>query len=78
VTGLTDILPFALSLAQGAVAAMSVHAVAAAILIAASSNNALKACYALIFGGTRACLRPALVLFALVAVGLGVALLYLR
>ena len=76
-TGLTDIDPFVLSLAQGAVAAMSVHAVGSAILIAASSNNVLKACYALAFGGTRACLRPALLLAALGAVGLGIALAYL-
>jgi uncharacterized membrane protein (DUF4010 family) len=77
VAGVTDIDPYVLSLAQGSVAGMSAGAVGAAILIAASSNNVLKACYALAFGGVRACLRPALVLLALAALGLAVALLYL-
>ena len=42
---------------------------AAAILISASSNNVVKAAYALLFGGARACLRPALVLLAMAALG---------
>ena len=49
---------------------------ATAILIAVASNNMMNACYALLFGGVRACLRPALVLFILGLAGLGVALLY--
>ena len=75
-TGLTDIDPFVLSLAQGGVAGMSLHSLGAAILVAASSNNVLKACYALVFGSARAALWPAVALFALAAVGIGVALLY--
>ena len=35
-------------------------------------------CYALSFGGVRACLRPALVLLGLGLAGLCIALLYLR
>jgi uncharacterized membrane protein (DUF4010 family) len=76
ITGLTDIDPFVLNLAQGGVAGMSLGAVAAAILVAASSNNVLKACYALAFGGARAARPAALALFLLAAVGVGLALLY--
>jgi uncharacterized membrane protein (DUF4010 family) len=76
VSGLTDIDPFVLSLAQGSVPGMSLPALAAAILLAASSNNVLKGCYALLFGGGRRCLRPALALFTLGAIGLGATLLY--
>jgi uncharacterized membrane protein (DUF4010 family) len=78
VTGITDINPFVLSLAQGGVAGMSLPALATAILIAVASNNMLNAGYALLFGGVRACLRPALALFALGLAGLGLALLSQR
>ena len=77
VSGVTDIDPFVLNLAQGSVVGMSLGAIGAAILIAASSNNVLKAVYALVFGGKRACLRPALTLFATAAAGVVVALFYL-
>jgi uncharacterized membrane protein (DUF4010 family) len=75
-TGLTDIDPFVLSLAQGGVAGMSLPAIASAILVAASSNNVLKACYALAFGGRRAARAAAAALLLLAAVGAGLALLY--
>jgi uncharacterized membrane protein (DUF4010 family) len=78
ITGTTDINPFVLSLAQGGVSAMPLGALATAILIAVASNNILNGSYALLFGGLRACLRPALVLFGLGAAGLAIALLYLR
>jgi uncharacterized membrane protein (DUF4010 family) len=78
ITGLTDINPFVLSLAQGGVGGMPVRALATAILIAVASNNILNACYALLFGGVRACLRPALVLFGLGLAALIAALLYQR
>ena len=77
-TGTTDINPFVLSLAQGGVGGMPLRGLATAILIAVASNNMLNALYALLFGGVRACLRPALVLFGLGAAGLAIALLYLR
>jgi uncharacterized membrane protein (DUF4010 family) len=77
VAGVSDINPFVLSLAQGSAAGMSVAGVAAAILIAAASNNAMNAVYALAFGGSRACLKPALALLATAAVGLSLALLTL-
>jgi uncharacterized membrane protein (DUF4010 family) len=78
ITGLTDIDPFVLNLAQGGVAGMSLRAVAAAILVAASSNNVLKGCYALAFGGARAARPAAVTLFVLAVVGAGLALLYAR
>jgi len=53
IVGVADIDPFVLSLAQGGVAGMSVGAAALAILIAASSNNLLKATYAVAFAGWR-------------------------
>jgi uncharacterized membrane protein (DUF4010 family) len=51
IVGVADIDPFVLSLAQGGVAGISVAAAAIAILIAASSNNLLKATYAVAFAG---------------------------
>jgi uncharacterized membrane protein (DUF4010 family) len=75
ITGTTDINPLVLNLAQGGVGNMSLRALSAAILIAVASNNLVNACYALLFGGVRACLRPALVLIGLGLAGLGVALL---
>lgn len=78
ITGLVDIDPFVLNLAQGGVAGMALRAAAAAILVAASSNNVLKGCYALAFGGIRAARPAALALFLLAAVGAGMALLYMH
>jgi uncharacterized membrane protein (DUF4010 family) len=47
--GVTDIDPFVLNIAQGGVAGMSVAGLSAAVLIAASSNNLVKAAYAAAF-----------------------------
>ena len=60
IVGVTDIDPFVLNLAQGGTSGMSETGLAAAILIAASSNNILKALYAAVFAGTRDCraVRP--------------------
>ncbi|HXR18438.1 MAG TPA: DUF4010 domain-containing protein [Steroidobacteraceae bacterium] len=78
ITGMTDIDPFVLSLVQGGVSAMPMTALCAAILIAASSNNALKAAYALGFGGVRACRRPAAGLIILALAGIAAAIVYLK
>ena len=67
-----------LSLSQGSVTAMAVNSLCAAILIAASSNNLLKAVYALAFGGVRACRRPAAELVLLALAGIAATLLYLH
>ena len=55
---------------------MPLRSLATAILIAVASNNIVNACYALLFGGLRACLRPALVLVGLGIAGLIAAMLY--
>ena len=53
IVGVSDIDPFVLSIAQGGASGMTPHTAAIAILIAASSNNVLKAIYSVSFGGWR-------------------------
>jgi uncharacterized membrane protein (DUF4010 family) len=77
ITGAADIDPFVLSLAQGGVTAMPVGALCAAILFAASSNNALKAVYAISFGDLRSCRRSATELLLLGLAGIAAAFGYL-
>ena len=67
--GVTDVDPFVLNLAQGA-GALDLHTAAAAILVAASSNNILKASYTLALTGPKSGIKPALALFALAMLGL--------
>jgi uncharacterized membrane protein (DUF4010 family) len=74
--GLTDIAPFVTSLAQGGATNLAPDIVTAAILTAASSNNVLKAVYALAFGGRAAALVPAALLTALAALGFVIAAAY--
>ncbi len=68
--GFTDVDPFVLSVAQGASRAIDLDLAAAAILVAASANNFLKASYTLGFAGRTTGLKPALALFALSAGGI--------
>ena len=75
IVGLTDIDPFVLSLAQGGVEGLPLHSIVAAVLIAASSNNLLKACYAVAFAGWRASLPIVGALGLLAALGIGFAVL---
>ena len=75
--GASDIDPFVLSLAQGGAPGMSLSAVAAAVLIAASANNLAKAAYAIGFGGLAAAKRPAILLGALALLGFAAAAAYL-
>jgi uncharacterized membrane protein (DUF4010 family) len=70
VVGFTDIDPFVLSLAQGGVATIGVATAAVAIVIAASSNNLLKAAYTLAFTRRPQSIVPAGALTALCALGL--------
>ena len=53
VVGVTDVDPFVLSVAQGAVGGLALGPTGIAILIATSSNNVLKAVYAIVFAGWR-------------------------
>jgi uncharacterized membrane protein (DUF4010 family) len=73
IVGFTDIDPFVLSVVQGN--AGSVGEVGEAILIAAASNNVLKAVYAIAFGGARRLALAAAVLLVLAGASLGAGLL---
>ena len=65
--GVTDVDPFVLSVAQGGVAGLDRAAAAIAILVAASSNNVLKAIYAVVFAGWN---RSAGIVLSLIVLGL--------
>jgi uncharacterized membrane protein (DUF4010 family) len=64
VSGASDIDPFLLNLVQGASSGLPEPTTCAAILLAVASNNAVKAGYALAFGGS-GCRRAAMLLFLL-------------
>jgi uncharacterized membrane protein (DUF4010 family) len=78
VVGVTDIDPFVLSLAQGGAASVGIAMSAVAIVIAASSNNILKAAYTVAFTRRRQSAVPAGVLAALCVLGLIVAAIMAR
>ena len=71
--GVTDIDPFVLNLAQGGVAGVQSFQLAAAILIASSSNNVLKALYAACFAGGKATIPSAAALVVLAIAGVAAA-----
>jgi uncharacterized membrane protein (DUF4010 family) len=77
IVGVADIDPFVLSLAQGGGAGLAPREVVAAVLIATSSNNLLKAAYCVVFAGWRVPYAPALALVALSVAG-GLAAMLLR
>jgi uncharacterized membrane protein (DUF4010 family) len=72
--GVTDIDPFVLNLAQGGASELPEKAITASILIAASSNNLLKAAYAAGFAGGRATGPSAAVLIGLALAGVAIAI----
>jgi uncharacterized membrane protein (DUF4010 family) len=73
IIGVSDIDPFVLNLVQGGTTGITNTAIAAAILIAASSNNMLKAFYAVSFGGrVTAASAVALVVLAVAGVAIGI------
>jgi len=74
VVGITDVDPFVLNLAQGGASGTPAETLAAAILIASSSNNILKAVYAAVFAGRRAVAGSAAALVFLALAGVAVAL----
>ncbi len=75
IVGVSDIDPFVLNLAQGDPARTAVHLGTAAILVAASSNNLVKAAYAIVYSGARVRAAPAaLALLAACGVAAAVAL----
>ena len=75
IIGFADIDPFVLNMAQGGAGGLSNAAVAGAVLIATSSNNVLKAGYALALAGRRPCLPPAIALGTLAILGVVAGLL---
>lgn len=75
IVGITDIDPFVLSLAQGGAGGLDQSSLQAAILIAASSNNILKAAYAAAFLGVRESFPAAVSLVLLSLVGAALAFL---
>lgn len=76
VVGVTDIDPFVLSIAQGGVVGVPPGTLEAAVIIAASSNNLVKAGYAVGFGGLAAARRPAAMLVILALAGFAAASFY--
>ncbi len=74
IVGIGDTDPFVLNLAQGDAGQLSVHLGLGAILVAASSNNLMKAAYAIVYSGGRARAAPAALLL-LAACGIAAVLL---
>lgn len=70
VMGITDVDPFILGLAQRGSAATPLQTAAAAILIAAASNNVIKAIYAFVFADRQTGKRSVVMLLALAGLGL--------
>ena len=73
VVGVSDIDPFVLSLAEHGTGLVPLASEVVAILIAASSNNLLKAGYTLAFAGVRASRAPVAALVLMSACGVGLA-----
>ena len=68
--GVTDVDPFILGLAQGGPAATPLRLAATAIVIAAASNNVIKAIYAYAFADRTTGRRSLLLLLGLAILGL--------
>ena len=77
IVGVTDIDPFVLSLAQGGASGIGLTTAASAIVIATSSNDVLKAIYAIAFSRGRGVL-PAAMLGLVAVLGIACALLLIR
>jgi len=71
IVGVSDIDPFVLSLAQNGAGQVSVTVGVVAILVAASSNNLLKAAYVVAYSGGSRLKWPVAALVALTACGVG-------
>jgi uncharacterized membrane protein (DUF4010 family) len=70
IVGVTDVDPFILGVTQEHATLLPLHVAATAIIIAASSNNLIKAVYARSFADRETGARAAMLLIALAAVGL--------
>lgn len=78
IVGITDIDPFVLSLAQHGTPQLSSSVEAGAIIVAASSNNLVKAFYAIAYSGGRVGMASVAILSALAAAGVITAALMIR
>lgn len=70
IMGVSDVDPFILGLTQASPAAISLQTAAVAIVIAAASNNAIKAVYAYAFARGAAGRQSFILLLALAVLGL--------
>lgn len=75
IVGVTDIDPFVLNLAQGGAIGVGLPTAATAIIIATSSNNILKAIYAVAFSRQRQSWIPATLLASIALLGIALAFL---
>jgi len=73
IVGVSDIDPFVLSLAQNGAGQVSAEVGVVAILLATSSNNLLKAAYAMAYSGGNRLIWPVSALALLAVCGVGVA-----
>jgi uncharacterized membrane protein (DUF4010 family) len=78
VVGVTDIDPFVLSLAQAGTGGIGIATSTVAIVVAASSNNLLKAAYTVAFARRRQSFVPAGILAALCVLGVVAAVIMAR
>ncbi|HME22315.1 MAG TPA: DUF4010 domain-containing protein [Acetobacteraceae bacterium] len=75
IVGVSDIDPFVLNLAQGDSTQITTRVGVSAILVAASSNNLIKAVYAIVYSGARVRAAPA-ALVLLAACGVAAAVVH--
>lgn len=78
IVGVADVDPFVLSLAQNGAGQVSISVGVGAVLLAASSNNLLKAAYAVAYSGGRRLLWPVAALAVLAAGGIALVVLLAR
>jgi uncharacterized membrane protein (DUF4010 family) len=76
IIGVSDIDPFVLNLAQPEAAQIATHVAVGAILVATSSNNLVKAAYAVAYSGGRMRAAPVAALGLLAACGIAIALVF--
>jgi uncharacterized membrane protein (DUF4010 family) len=76
IIGVSDIDPFVLTLAQPQSTQIATDVAVGAILIATSSNNLIKAAYALVYSGGRMHAAPIAALVVLAVCGIGIAVMF--
>ena len=76
IVGVSDIDPFVLNLAQPEAAQIALNVAIGAILVATSSNNLVKAVYAIAYSGGRMRAAPVAALALLAACGIGLAVAF--